>query len=95
MYGGKIREGKTMLGMAARYTRNFKIGRSTHLVEVYEGYTEDDGLVGTPLIVRESTRIRDCLKGLPLNKTMIDRLRMLARVKEDMVVHPDGTVTNF
>jgi len=83
------------MDLIARYTRNFKIGRSTHMVDVYETYTKDEGLIGKPIIRRESGRISECLRGLPVNKTQIEILRKLARLKEDMIVHPDGTVTNF
>jgi hypothetical protein len=74
--------------------RNFSIGKSTHMVDVYETYTKEEGLIGNPIIRRESGRISECLRGLPINKTQIETLRKLARLKEDMVVHPDGTLTD-
>ena len=80
--------------MYARYIRNFAIGKSTHIVEVYERYTDENGLVGNPVYSRESGRINDCLSGLPVNKTQIQLLRNLARNREDMIVHPDGKLTN-
>lgn len=80
--------------MPVRYTRNFAIGKSTHIVEVYEEYTDEYGLMGLEGR-HESGRIAECIKELGIKGEMKERVRYLAKDKTDGILLEDGSFKNY
>ena len=79
--------------MNARYYRNFSIGTSTHVVQLYAFYTADQGLASMVDEV-ESTRMADIIKNVKseLTEIQIDTLRKCMKDKTDVIVLPDGRI---
>jgi hypothetical protein len=79
--------------MNARYYRNFSVGTSTHVVQLYAFYTDDQGLASLVDEV-ESTRMADIIKDIKgeLTEIQIDTLRKCMKDKTDVIVLPDGRI---
>ena len=75
--------------MIVYYMRNFCIGTSTHVVKVYESYTDENGCEGF-MCERESTRIADCLRGLDMTPEQRATVKGLARDRWNGVVLESG-----
>lgn len=80
---------------AVRYIRNFSLGRSTHIVELYAGYTREAWLIGEPVYHRESTRIAECIRGLQATPAQLEKLKRLARERNDGIVLADGEYRRY
>ena len=79
--------------MIARYYRNFAVGTSTHVVQLYAFYTDEQGLASM-IDEIESTRMNDILKDVKgdLTQVQVDTLRECMREKMDVIVLPDGKI---
>lgn len=76
--------------MVVFYRRNFSIGHSTHVVELYQSYTKAQGVEGF-IARRESTRMADCLKDLPLSKAQVEAVKRAGRERSDGIFAENGT----
>lgn len=72
------------------YFRNFSVGRSTHVLDLYSSYTDDLGLT-EHIGRRESTRITECLKDLALTTIQRAELKKIMGEKMDGIILPDGS----
>ena len=77
-----------------QYTRNFAVGTSTHVIRVYETYTNENGLDGL-IDERESTRMTECLKGLDMTPEQAVRVKALMREKANGIILPSGEFKNY
>ena len=73
---------------AIRYRYIFQLGGNEHSVELYEDYSEADGLVGNSVSEYRSPRIADCLKSLTPEQKK--RVKALAKCREDGIVLKSG-----
>jgi len=81
--------------MIVRYCRNFyAVGRGTHVVEVFESYTPEQGLEGK-IERRESGRMTDCLRGLDLHDVQVRLIKELGRIREDGIVLESGEFRSY
>ena len=81
--------------MIAHYYRNFyAVGRGTHVVEVYESYTPEQGLEGK-IERRESGRMTDCLRGLDLHDVQVRLVKELGRERQDGIVLETGEFRHY
>lgn len=76
-----------------RYARNFAVGTSTHVVWLYDEYTDEQGLAGE-LDQFESPRMADCFKFLKgfISPAQESILRDCMREKLDVIVLKDGRI---
>jgi hypothetical protein len=81
--------------MYVHYIRNFALGKSTHIVKVYENYTKERGLIGEPIISRNDGSMYKCLLGLPITQAQKECVADAGRLREDRIIHPDGKVTHI
>ena len=79
--------------MNARYYRNFAVGTSTHIVQLYAFYTDEQGLASLVDEI-ESPRMADIIKDIKgdLTEIQIDTLRKCMKDKTDVIVLPDGKI---
>ncbi len=79
--------------MNIRYFRNFSVGTSTHIVKLYDVYTDEQGLDGFVREV-ESTRIADIVKEIKsdLTEAQIRDLRICMKDKTDVIILTDGSI---
>jgi hypothetical protein len=79
--------------MNIRYYRNFSVGTSTHIVQLYSDYTDAQGLAS---LVREveSTRIADIFKEIKSDATaeQLRILRACMKDKTDVIVLTNGSI---
>lgn len=80
--------------MPVQYTRNFAIGKSTHIVKVYDEYTQEYGLMNL-VDECESGRIAECIKKLGIKGDMVERVKYLARNRQDGILIEDGSFKNY
>ena len=76
-----------------RYSRNFAVGTSSHVVYLYEDYTDEQGLANE-LDQFKSTRMADCFKFLKgfISAEQERILRECMREKIDVIVLKDGRI---
>lgn len=72
-----------------RYLYNFCVGQNTHIVRVYDSYSEEDGL-GDPIMELESPRLRDVVKGSHLTAVQRKRLKGVASDRGDCIILTNG-----
>jgi len=80
--------------MNARYYRNFQVGNgSTHVLELYAFYDDEQGLASLVDEI-ESPRMNDILKNIKNDITdeQMRVLRQCMKDKSEVIVLPDGTI---
>jgi uncharacterized protein YdcH (DUF465 family) len=78
--------------MNVQYIRNFSIGTSTHVVKLYDAYTDEQGLDGFIREV-ESTRIADIVKEIKseLTAEQLRKLRICMKDKMNVILLANGS----
>ena len=82
-----------------RYTYHFQLGTNEHLIEFYDGYTEDRGLENMVASYR-NTRYGDLIREIKkspncISKEQLVLLKELAKHKENGIVTADGRYLKY
>lgn len=80
----------------ARYYRNFSVGQSTHIVKIYDKYTDESGLENE-LEEFESGRMLEIVNRIKkyLTTVQLEGIKDLMRDKQDGIILPDGKYKKY
>ncbi len=76
--------------MYIQYYYNFSVGKNTHLINLYETYTEEEGLADLKNTFEETQMNKILLKIVDFPKNQTIELVILMRSRDSGIISPTG-----